>query len=312
MQNFKVKTPNPEMSELVQRKLFELGYTWASGDQIIRLSERFGLCSYMETRFYSLYLYTFDSCSHPEISYEDFMRLGEPEINNQNTNIMSEIKLKLGRAPKAAKNITVGREYTGILTDKDDTQVDDIRSAAYFRCTNNSGIEARYSIGLFEANVPAPPPPPPPPVATWADLVNTLEYENGDVRYSFNGRRVVIMNLEGLLETTRTKCSCGILSTDGINELYDIIEERVGNLQLPFEIDQDELITVIFKLVVKNRLQDHTFRGFVNIFSTTTSQVEICDLMNYLLDNHENGGHDDIGINPNSANEIKYWIFNIN
>lgn len=123
-----------------------------------------------------------------EISTAEFLKLENlKQLLNINTEEqMSEVTLRCSKEPKNAKNLTVGDDYVGILITKDGDQVDAIRDAHYFMCTNNSGNEARYSIGLFDEprNAPRRRAPqvqevviPPPPFPSFNNYLNITEAE---------------------------------------------------------------------------------------------------------------------------------------
>ena len=151
MQEYKIKIPDKEISRQVQEKAFELGYDWNfnEGKHKIVGSAEF-LPNYLVKALTlnsngNMYRTDyFDESHYSEISYQDFLNIN---------NIMpeqKEITLRLAKQPAKAKNLTVGNEYTGIYTDAENTQVDDIKDAKYFFCVNNNHGEARYAINLFE------------------------------------------------------------------------------------------------------------------------------------------------------------------
>ena len=105
MQDYKIRIPNADISRQVQEKAFELGYTWFRdvvapfNFPIIYLYLINGRLNHGTTENF------FIQQHYPEISYQDFLRLGEPTINNTTTEeIMSgEITLKCITAPQKAK-----------------------------------------------------------------------------------------------------------------------------------------------------------------------------------------------------------------
>lgn len=395
MQKYKIRIPNAEVSRQVQEKAFELGYNWASGDRIIRYTERgllvingvYGIYSPIDQRFHDL--------RETEISYQDFLRLGEPtgykvrvnmnmssmsifqdkllssgyswmgysgystqkivsagtfgyyiypqtkkftqsfnefrfnshpnievdfetfmnsdSIENINTTInntissqMSEITLKCITEPQKAKNITEGRDYTGILIDSDDTQVDSLREAKYFRCVNNNGIEAKYRLSLFASIEPSAAPAP--PKITQQELIDSLIVDQDEVLAVYNGSRFTVVNL-GLsdLNISEVNCSCGIKSCEGLNSLMDSIYqtdwEHISEIVSDFNEGNFEMD--LFKSIVKGKIDNYNVA--MVLFSTTENEEVVCNWMDSICD-ERNGWQTDVRRNPNSGNTIKAWL----
>lgn len=312
MQGYKIRIPSPEISKLVQEKGFELGYRWDV--------RRHDLDNVKYTEFPELFFNEDKSIGYATnyidserrgrtlISYQDFLAIGEPEVNNQNNIIMSEIKLKLQTAPKNAKNVTVGREYIGILINDEDTQVDSLKEAKFFYCTNNSGLEARYAIKLFaEPAIARPAPQPPPPPVVWREFVQTVGFDGQDFNCIIRDNTQHLGHLgENYLEKQRAKCSCGIRDSDGINDLYGEITDFDFNLPAEISNKRNELYDLLFKMAIEFWIKSDS--SAFHLFSTTTEDnEEICDIMDQLLE--EIGGYSDTARNPNSSNEIQYWMF---
>lgn len=311
MQDYKIRIPNTEVSRQVQDKAIELG--WGKNQYIYdNLGEDDGIFLFLyqpslSPPSWSRYEDYFNQHHNPEISYQDFLRLGEQStINNKTTEIMSEITLKCITAPQKAKNITVDRDYTGILTDSDDTQVDTLREATHFRCVNNNGIEAKYRLSLF-ASI-EPPTPPAPPKITQKELIDSLIVDQDEVLAVYNGSRFTVVNL-GLsdLNTSEVNCSCGIKSCDGLNSLmYSIYQtdwEHISEIVSDFnEVDFEK---DLFKLIVKNKIDNYTVA--IILFSTTEDEEIVCNLMDSICD-ERNGWQTDFRRNPNSGNIIKAWL----
>jgi len=106
MQNYKIRIPNADISRQVQEKAFALGQTWASGgsevfhptglDWIILYengSIQWRTGRQMQTTTTGVQYY-------PEISYQDFLKLGEIDVNNckiriPSGNIIFDLREKL-------------------------------------------------------------------------------------------------------------------------------------------------------------------------------------------------------------------------
>lgn len=305
MQDYKIRIPNADISRQVQEKAFELGY-----GRNRYLTNNPSDCNHM-------YLYTdqsepawgttvehFRNHSNPEISYQDFLRLGEqPIINNTTTEIMSgEVTLKCITAPQKAKNIIEGRDYTGILIDSDDSQVDTLREATHFRCVNNNGIEAKYKLALF-----APIEPPSPPKITQQQFIDGLNILADRVSITFHGDTLRVLDFGyNVLSDDGTTCSCGVHSSNGLDNLWDRLEsDGIQNTSIIENYDADDLVDGIFKAIVLARVANVN-AGLV-LFSTTEDSSLVCELMDWLAENQ--GGHGtDFLTNPNSGNQIKAWL----
>jgi len=286
----------------VQEKAFKLGYTWGYGgntpgnifaaelffntDGSIRWAPR----GYIDREPFERTL----------ISYQDFLNLGE---TTQTTQIMSEITLKCTKAPQKAKNITADKNYTGILIDSDDTQVDTLEEAKFFQCVNNNGIEAKYKLTLFEAIAP-----PAPAKLTQAQLIEKLEVHENSVSVNYNGEDVTIFPKGWSdLSNDPVSCSCGIHSSDGLNELFfDLNDIELLDVETIIEdFDRDELVDEIFKAIVLARIQNT--KVALMLFSTTSEDNLVTELMDWLAEN-QGGYATESHLNPNSENDIKAWL----
>ena len=82
MRNFKIKV-TPEESEVVQKLLFLAGYSWFSGDKIIKFTDRkylFFDCGDITT----ISLYTnYIQDNNTEITFEEFITEIEIELNEK-------------------------------------------------------------------------------------------------------------------------------------------------------------------------------------------------------------------------------------
>lgn len=343
MQEYKIRIPDPEVSRQVQEKAFELGYAWPSGDKVIRHTERPILVIDNHWGIYSLDNQVSEYIRKPEISYQDFLRIGEEQEEDQlqpvlttlntNTEIMSELTLKCSKEPKNAKNLTVGNEYVGILIDAEGDQVDSIKDAKFFMCTNNSGNEARYSISLFQeivAQRPAPqrrvvtpPPPPPPPVvviAPFEDFINNTD-NVVNVNLSDNGIAINVdiyvpkedveprmASFNNTMQFYYSEISCGVGWVNGLNTFVPILKTKLDQFNRDYyngeitELLIDQAIAAILKKVLQTVCQDMT-KSFL-ILSTNDNVPKAVAAMDSLV------GHTDIfGININSDNNIHVWVF---
>ena len=234
-----------------------------------------------------------------EISFEDFERF----ILNK-TITMSELKLKCVKEPQKTKNITIGREYTGILINDDDTQVDSFDEATGFLCTNNNGVEAKYRISLFEK-----PTPPPPPQISMEEYVNTIvvNEENVVIGNEITG----IQNINGCgrrsLALNGSGCSCGINSIDGLATLRELIFERIRTPRNVIDFGIEEATNAIFTRVVKAKINNASLAFVLMSVTSDEDQVEGC--IDTILS--EFGGiKTETRRNPNSGNDILAWIIN--
>jgi hypothetical protein len=309
MQAYKIRIPTREISVQIQLKAFELGYKWFSGAILTNLhSSQLWLepnGDILQSSTESTWNDT--DYTNPEISYQDFLRLEEPTIELTTTEeiIMSEIKLKCVTAPQRAKNISIDREYTGVLINSDDTQVDRWSDAEYFQCVNNSGIEAKYKLSLFERIVP--PPPPPPPKLTLDEFKAGLGVLPNRIEIQYNGRNVTVCKSSlSDLSLDSVSCSCGILSSNGLNALYeDLTDREYENLvDIVDEVNVHEIAKIIFKATVEEKIQRAS--AAMILFSTVDDEIEVCEAMDEICESH--GGSVECHNNPNSHNDIKAWL----
>jgi hypothetical protein len=403
MQNYKIRIPNVDISRQVQEKAFKLGHTWASGDRVIRYTERGLLVINNNYGIYSPDSRLFDGLLETEISYQDFLRLGEidvnnckirlirqnlvslnsklldlgvkgyanrneyvqinnpvrdlwgptlsiiqipnachpdfmvirngrtimigteqyfnqlpekeltvaqimqlqPTINNTTTEeIMSgEITLKCITAPQKAKNITVDRDYTGILIDSDDSQVDTLREATHFRCVNNNGIEAKYKLALF-----AQPEPPRPQFPTWEQIESGIYVnDNNEVVIDFNDEEHVIYDNE-VLEINSGMSCCGLNEISGIQRLHNNIDRNCRFDLLEDSTNRQRLKDFVFKSLVNNAIEEN--RGSFRIFTLVSGHDDIDTLMKEIM--VERGGVEtEYRRSTSSSNDIKVFVINL-
>ena len=306
MQDYKIRIPNAEISRQVQEKAFELGYLWASNDNIVRYTERDLLVIGNDWGIYSPIELVFNNAPGREISYQDFLRLGEePTINNTTTEeIMSgEITLKCITAPQKAKNITVDRDYTGILIDSDDSQVDTLREATHFRCVNNNGIEAKYKLALF-----APLEPPRPQFPTWEQIESDIYVnDNNEVVLDFNDEEHVIYDNE-VLEINSGMACCGLNEISGIQSLHNSIDRNCRFDLLEDNTNQQRLKDLVFKALVNESIAENS--GAFRIFTLVSGHDAIDTLMQEIM--AERGGVEtEYKRSTSSSNDIKVFVINL-
>lgn len=306
MENYKIRTPSPEISIAVQEKLFELGYTWLSGKKTVSYeNDCFGIetSNKRKTFFFKTYgmIGVFNSSNTPEISYQNFLNLN---TNNNQLKEMDDISLKLAHSPKKAKNITVGSTYTGIYVDAEDTQVDKIEDAEYFLCVNDRGKEARYSIGLFEAPVPVVPPRR---IPTYQEVIDGLVVDNDSSRvYSVIGDEEIeiIEDIDSHLALRDTAISCGTKELYSIDSFFNQITNKLSEGEFEFEVNHSDLSKIIFKKAIENQL--NTIRAAFAILSTTVDKEQEVEVLNSIV--AERGGTvTEARRNPNSGNNIIVW-----
>jgi len=313
MQDYKIRIPNQNIARQVQDKAIELGYSKNEYlyDNVTDVAALYVLWNRigwstelgMSGRFFEDYRQ-----GTIEISYQDFLRLGEQTINNTIIEeIMSgEITLKCITVPQKAKNITVDRDYTGILIDSDDSQVDTLREATHFRCVNNNGIEAKYKLALFTTI--APPAPPRPQFPTWEQIESGIYVnDNNEVILDFNDEEYLIYDNEALEINTGTLC-CGLNEIGGIQSLHNNIDRNCKFDLLEDRTNQQRLKDLVFKTLVNDSIEENS--GAFRIFTLVSGHDAIDTLMQEVLT--ERGGvQTEYRRSTSSSNNIKVFVINL-
>lgn len=234
---------------------------------------------------------------YTEITLEDFNKIvlkkGVEAVNAP----IDELTLKCIKAPKKAKNITVEEEYTGILIDADNNQVDSWDDAEYFLCGNNSGTEARYKLELFESIVPAKP--------TFEEVVANTTVTSNSVVCNFAGSEIQLapVGYSMLERFTHNSFNCGAEIIGDMNSLWDALEEDVETDEIDLTVPHIELTKALFKKAIKAFVGSRrAYRGFL-LFSNNHDNADIIEVMDELADVMT-----EAVINPNSGNAIKIWI----
>ena len=311
MQDYKIRIPNPEISRQVQEKAFELGYEWHGFNKgkLIQCTDKSQLWFDKDGRIaFGILKSTWNDPDYTniEISYQDFLRLGEPiTINNITTekNMSGEVTLKCITAPQRAKNITVDRDYTGILTDSEDTQVDTLREATHFRCVNNNGVEAKYKLALF-----APPEPPRPQFPTWEQIESGIYVnDDGEVILDFNDEEYVIYD-RGMLEINSGMACCGLNEINGIQSLYASIEISCNLDLLEGNTNQRRLKNLVFKTIVNDAIEKNS--GAFRIFTLVSGHDTIDALMQEIMAKR-GGVETEYRRSTSSGNDIKVFVINL-
>ena len=148
--------------------------------------------------------------------------------------------------------------------------------------------------------------PPPPPKITQQQFLDGLNILADRVSITFNGDTLRVLDFGyNILSDDGTTCSCGIHSSNGLDGLWDRLEDDgIQNTSI-IDNDADDLIDEIFKAIVLARVNNIN-AGLV-LFSTTEDSSLVCELMDWLADIQ--GGHGtDFLTNPNSGNQIKAWL----
>lgn len=313
MQPFKVRTNSIDHSIAAQKQAFSNGITWRSGSiQVVPEYSQYGL--YIDNQMGMLRATTeeyFNLRPEPEISYEDFLKIGEEQQINNNMPDQNEIELKLIKEPKKTKNLTVGNVYKGVYIDDEETQVDHLKDAKYFFCVNDSGKEARYSIDLFGSAedvvqkpvIKAPVAPPRPRDLSLDEILETINYNENFTTAVFveNGPRITILlfGYDAFSEDS-SDISCGVSQLWELNNTFESIEARLiipgADLQAKRQV---------FKEMLRARINNSDESGKFVVMSTQTSEKDVCIAVDELTE--ELGGCSVIGVNPNSRNEIKVW-----
>jgi len=250
----------------------------------------------------------FNQLPEKELTIAQIMQL-QPTINNTTTEqIMSgEITLKCITAPQKAKNITVDRDYTGILIDSEDSQVDTLREATHFRCVNNNGIEAKYKLALFTTI--APPPPPRPQFPTWEQIELGVQVnDDKEVVLYFNDEEYIIYDNEDGLNINEDMRCCGLDEIDGIQSLHRSIEASCRFDLLEDNTNQQKLKDLVFKTIVNNAIEEN--RGAFRIFTLVSGHDAIDTLMQEIM--AERGGIEtEYKRSTSSSNDIKVFVINL-
>jgi len=313
MQDYKIRIPNAEISRQVQEKAFELGHIWASHSTEILITPGLdwiilyqnGTIQWRTDR--QMQTSTTGVQYYPEISYQDFLRLGEePTINNTTTEqIMSgEVTLKCITAPQKAKNITVDRDYTGILIDSEDSQVDTLREATHFRCVNNNGIEAKYKLALFTTITP-----PKPQFPSWEQIELGIQVnDDKEVVLYFNDEEHIIYDNGDELHINADMRCCGLDEIDGIQSLHRSIEVSCRFDLLEDNTNQQRLKDLVFKALVNYAIEEN--RGAFRIFTLVSGHDAIDTLMQEIM--AERGGVEtEYKRSTSSSNDIKVFVINL-
>jgi len=309
MQDYKIRVPSIDIRGQILDKAYELGYTWYDNsppESIFGLGNKIYITNGNITYGESDSVFSYYSAT--EISYQDFLRLGEPTINNTTTEqIMSgEITLKCITAPQKAKNVTVDRDYTGILIDSDDSQVDTLREATHFRCVNNNGIEAKYKLALFTTI--APPPPPRPQFPTWEQIESGIYVDDSnEVILDFNDEEHIIYDNEALEINSGMSC-CGLNEIHGIQSLHSNIGRNCKFDLLEDNTNQQRLKDLVFKTLVNDSIEKNS--GAFRIFTLVSGHDAIDALMQEVL--AERGGvQTEYRRSTSSSNNIKVFVINL-
>ena len=249
----------------------------------------------------------FNSLPEKEVTVEQIMQLNNNN-QKQQEKIMGEITLNCVREPQNAKNISIGRGYTGILINLDDTQVDSWDEATHFLCTNNKGTEAKYKLSLFERVAP-----PAQPKITMDQLLERLEVLASRVVIEYNNEEIEVVNIgyENSVSKSSSGCSCGIRSIDELGSLYKYLSgydySHMGTIVEDF--NEDTLIENLFEKIVISAIED--ISGAFALMSTTEDDSEVCEIIDRICE-ERNGWSTDYLENPNSGNNIKAWLIPVN
>lgn len=233
------------------------------------------------------------------------------------------MELICNRRPRRATGLTVGKEYEGRMVTRDGENTENMDNASHFYCENDKDSTQRYSIELFiepeveEVIIPD---------ITYDDVVAKLTYTlsiNGDGDPSDDDNEIILIasyNGNQLFEIELSRwvndsLSCGILAITDIGNItahiniltVDHFKIEGFNLILS---DQDlaDLKQLIFKefmtrLLINNQLNlSYTFAMISDNDYRSHIHWDTLDEMS-ITDNEENHG-----INPNSDNNIKFWV----
>ncbi len=308
---YKVRIPRVEWGndnnvKPIYDKLVELGYKYRSESHRSYNNAPYdsvGLYLYPDkTMTMSKRVEMFDKHEFKEVDLQLLLD-GKIEEAKQQQIIMGELELKLVVSPKKAKNVTVGKSYNGILIDAEDTQVDTFEEAEYFRCENDNGKEARYSIGLFEK-----PVAPAPYVPSYEEIIAGIVVAESETYSTVNGVNFDLVDSGwDNLDSGDVNCSCGVKTFNGINNLMAEIESTVEGSDYSFEYpDEETLVVDLFKAIVKEAINRRTLAFAV--FSTTDQDDRVINAMDSLCEADDASCFTGFKHNPNSGNNIKVWI----
>lgn len=165
--------------------------------------------------------------------------------------------------------------------------------------TNDRGVQAKYSLELFEEI------PEVPPQLTNQQILDSIDPQDDNFTfYNRDNEEVVINNP---LQCYDSAISCGIKQVIGISTLMETIDNNVVDQNLDFEV-------VLQKTILERMLMDFIESnsvGAITLLSTNLTDdeddVPYINLCNYMTEiSHF---HSIIIENPNSNNEIQLWGF---
>ena len=173
----------------------------------------------------------------------------------------------------------------------------------FYLVVNDNGKNVRYYRDLFEDVQIAVQPPviPEPPRRTEQDCINSININNGLIRYTdINNNNV---SFEWNYGYSGTDISCGIAQLYRIDDLMNLILNHVDTNDNDFE----DLIKELFVKTLKSVIGTRENR-FVLI---STAYNDECEDFYHYLSNLSHVETEWLN-NPNSGNEIKMWTINNN
>lgn len=149
---------------------------------------------------------------------------------------------------------------------------------------------------------------PPRRIPTYQNILNGLSVDDDKVTAEFDGESILILGIgTDYLEYEESSCSCGITEIEGLNSLRSYIAGTVSENDFEFDLDEDTFVSDLFKAIVVAKIK--SIAGAFALLSTQTSEVEICSVMDFI--EGELGGTSRVRVNPNSRNEIKAWLIDV-
>lgn len=194
-----------------------------------------------------------------------------------------------------AKNyaLTEGIEYTAVESDD---------KPNYYTVTNDKGRNQSYHSSLFEDVVEVVPD-------TGAQIANSMTIRRTDsnyiVEFTCDDTRSSLRLY--LLSQSNSNISCGIHQLSGLNTLAQTLSTSKDDIRRIVGNDREEpVIERLYSILLDNIVRGGSDVAFL-IMSTNLNDDNFSHLEPLLNDASENFSDE---INPNSDNQIRFWLIN--
>jgi hypothetical protein len=181
----------------------------------------------------------------------------------------------------------------------------------FYSLLNDNNVGVRYSKRLFEV-VPegavqaTPVAPPEPPRRTERDLVQSIEVNNGQVR--FRDFENVVRAIPNNFARFDSNISCGVRCIGGIND-------QIATIDNFFNLDEDDFLTIrkaLFTKSIEQYVQRLHLSGVaLGVLSTNVTGQDGANIADEdilsVLDQIAMTTTDAV-LNPNSDRNIKVWV----